>query len=731
MKQGSVNSRLEVLCEISNRLENVSSGTKFVFESNRWNDKIKGFLADVVTVAPEYERAVEAVIGEKLDAIIINDGYSAANIIDSLKGEIKGQACFIPSDLRGSDKVFDNSMFGWLKGEKATCLADLISCTPEHESLTKRIFSNVYLVDDISKALELWRKAKTRDFILVTRDGDVVDGSGTIRGGSPEAIGSGVLERKREIKDLETERDDINQKLEQLNSEYNALNLQISESSSRVDNLNLGISSVQQTIALVSKDMEHIREDVKRQEQRLSELTFDIDQLRFENSHLEKEIENAKKTLQSNTEIKAKLDVEVQSERARIDSLTAELDTYRNNVLNLKMKASTLSERFKSVEDKKLFLEEGIKTDRDRLNTLLTDGERHGNRLKELDTEYADNERIKRESTVSLDDINRQVEEVRIKHADFLSEIAKMERTVRDLRAALDGKSKTSTEVNASLSSISVEFGVLKQRYADRYEVDLAQCWNDHNNVELDEEQAKEDVLGLNKKLSDMGHVNLLAIEEYDKLVERHQFLTIQRDDLVNSMEDLKVAIRKIDETSRTRFKATFEMVNEKFKKFFPILFGGGSAELVMTDPENLLVTGVDIFAQMPGKKTQNINLFSGGEKALTAISLVFSIFAIKPSPFCILDEVDAPLDDANITRFNEAVRALMERSQFIVITHNKKTMAMLDVLYGITMEDPGISRVVSVRLGDFNPTDKISFKKALKSAKEEVERGQEELTLD
>ena len=731
MKQGSVNSRLEVLCEISNRLENVSSGTKFVFESNRWNDKIKGFLADVVTVAPEYERAVEAVIGEKLDAIIIDDGYSAANIIDSLKGEIKGQACFIPSDLRGSDKVFDNSMFGWLKGEKATCLADLISCTSENESLTKRIFSNVYLVDDISKALELWRKAKTRDFILVTRDGDVVDGSGAIRGGSPEAIGSGVLERKREIKDLETERDDINQKLEQLNSEYNTLNLQISESSSRVDNLNLGISSVQQTIALVSKDMEHIREDVKRQEQRLSELTFDIDQLRFENSHLEKEIENAKKTLQSNAEIKAKLDVEVQSEKAKIDSLTAELDTYRNNVLNLKMKASTLSERFKSVEDKKLFLEEGIKTDRDRLNTLLTDGERHGNRLKELDSEYADNERIKRESTVSLDDINRQVEEVRIKHADFLSEIAKMERTVRDLRASLDGKSKTSAEVNANLSSISVEFGVLKQRYADRYEVDLAQCWNDHNNVELDEEKAREDVLNLNKKLSDMGHVNLLAIEEYDKLVERHQFLTIQRDDLVNSMEDLKVAIRKIDETSRTRFKATFEMVNEKFKKFFPILFGGGSAELVMTDPENLLVTGVDIFAQMPGKKTQNINLFSGGEKALTAISLVFSIFAIKPSPFCILDEVDAPLDDANITRFNEAVRALMERSQFIVITHNKKTMAMLDVLYGITMEDPGISRVVSVRLGDFNPTDKISFKKALKSAKEEVERGQEELTLD
>ena len=731
LKIGSVNSRLEVLSEISNRLENVSSGTKFVFESSRWDDKIKGFLADAVTVEPEYEKAVEAVIGEKLDAIIVDDGYGASEIIDVLKAESKGQACFIPSDVRGSEKVFDSSMFSWLKGEKAVCLAEVVTITPQYGALIDRLFSNVYIVDSLDAGLDLWKKAKTRDFILVTREGDVIDGSGVIRGGSPEAVGSGILERKRAIKELETERDAVNKRLEELNTEYNTLNGQITESSSRIDNLNLGISGVQQTIALVSKDMDHVREDVKRQEQRLSELTFDIDQLRFENAHLEKEIENAKKTLQTSSELKVGLESELQAEKTRIDQLTGELDTHRNNVLALKMKSSALSERFKSVEEKKMFLEEGIKTDKERLNTLWGDGERHGNRLKELDGEYADNERIKRESMVALDDINRQVNEVRIKHADFLNGINELEKTIRDSRHSLDDKTKASTEINTRLSEISVAVGVLKQRYADRYEVDLSQSWNTYANVDIDEEKAKEDVSSLNKKLMDMGHVNLLAIEEYDKLVERHQFLTVQRDDLLKSMEDLKIAIRKIDETSRTRFKATFDMVNEKFRKFFPILFGGGSAELVMTSPDDLLETGVDIFAQMPGKKTQNINLFSGGEKALTAISLVFSIFAIKPSPFCILDEVDAPLDDANITRFNEAVRALIDRSQFIVITHNKKTMAMLDVLYGITMEDPGISRVVSVRLGDFDPTDKVSFKKALKTAKEDVERGQEDLSLD
>lgn len=731
MRLGSVNSRLEVLSEISNRLEQVSSGTKFVFESNRWGDVTRGFLADAVTVAPEYEKAVEAVIGEKLDSIIVGDGYNAADIIDALKNESKGQACFIPTDLKPSDKVFDGSMFSWLTGSKAVCLADVVTYAPEYESVAKRLLSNVYLVDSIRTALELWKKAKTRDFVLVTPEGDVVDGSGVIKGGSPEAVGSGVLERKREIKELEAERDTVNESLKALSREIDTLNSQSSEVFTRIENLNLGVAGVQQTIALVSKDMEHVREDVRRQEQRLNELNFDLDQLRFENAHLEKEIENSRNTMRSSAELKGTLEAETSTERARLDQLTAELDSCRNNVTTLKMKATALSERFKSVEDKKKFLEEGINTDKERLNTLYSEGERSGNRIKELENEYSENERIKHESMIALDDVNRQINEIRLKHADFLEQINGLERNIKESRHALDEKTKSASEINTRLSEISIEVGVLKQRYLDRYEADLNSIWTNYKDLEINEEEAKEEASVLNRKLADMGHVNLLAIEEYDKLGERHQFLSVQRDDLVRSMEDLKTAIKKIDETSRTRFKATFEMVNEKFKKFFPILFGGGSAELVMTDPDNLLETGVDIFAQLPGKKTQNINLFSGGEKALTAISLVFSIFAIKPSPFCILDEVDAPLDDANITRFNEAVRALIDRSQFIIITHNKKTMAMLDVLYGITMEDPGISRVVSVRLGDFDPTDKISFKKALKNAREEVQQGQEDLSLD
>ena len=194
-----------------------------------------------------------------------------------------------------------------------------------------------------------------------------------------------------------------------------------------------------------------------------------------------------------------------------------------------------------------------------------------------------------------------------------------------------------------------------------------------------------------------MGHVNLSAPEEYDALMERLGFLPSQSEDLQQATDDLKKTIRDINNESRRRFKEMFDLVNEKFKKVFQTLFEGGDASMVLTESEDLLDAGVDIVAQPPGKKLQNLNLLSGGEKALTAISLIFAIFLIKPSPFCLLDEVDAPLDDANVVRFNRLINSLTDNAQFIVITHNKKTMEIGQRLYGVTMEEPGISKMVSV----------------------------------
>jgi chromosome segregation protein len=203
----------------------------------------------------------------------------------------------------------------------------------------------------------------------------------------------------------------------------------------------------------------------------------------------------------------------------------------------------------------------------------------------------------------------------------------------------------------------------------------------------------------LKSLIESMGEVNLLAIQEFEECKIRLDFLTEQEADLVQSLEALDQAIKKINRTSRKRFAVTFEAVNRKFKEIFATLFNGGRAELILTDESNLLETGVDIIVQPPGKKLQNVSLLSGGEKALTSVALIFSLFLINPSPFCLMDEVDAPLDDANIGRFNNMIRELAQNYQIILVTHNKRTMEIADTLYGITMEEPGTSKIVSVKL--------------------------------
>jgi chromosome segregation protein len=250
------------------------------------------------------------------------------------------------------------------------------------------------------------------------------------------------------------------------------------------------------------------------------------------------------------------------------------------------------------------------------------------------------------------------------------------------------------TELRGHISRIS-------EQTLERYQIAISDAYRDYLTPPdgFDYADAIAKTAELRQKISGIGSVNLAAIDELKELQERYGFLNKQREDLEASLSALERAIHKINRTTKERFEETFHLVNDKFSKLFPKLFQGGQAYLKLTDPENILETGVDIIAQPPGKKLQSISLLSGGEKALTAVSLLFAIFLIKPAPFCLLDEVDAPLDDANVDRYNDIVREMSERTQFIVITHNKRTMQVTNCLYGVTMQEAGVSQLVSVKL--------------------------------
>jgi chromosome segregation protein len=248
-------------------------------------------------------------------------------------------------------------------------------------------------------------------------------------------------------------------------------------------------------------------------------------------------------------------------------------------------------------------------------------------------------------------------------------------------------------------STLLLELSNLETQLRERFRMDVADVSEQLADQSGDPDEMSLRQSELQRQVEEFGEVNLTAIEEYQELEERHTFLAGQKADLEESLNSLQQAIQRINRTTRKRFAETFELVNEKFKEVFPRLFCGGRAELKLTNEDDLLETGLDIIVQPPGKKLQNVSLLSGGEKALTAVALIFSIFLIKPSPFCLLDEVDAPLDDANIGRFNDMVREMSDFSQFILITHSKTTMAVADTLYGVTMEEPGVSKLVSVKL--------------------------------
>ena len=258
---------------------------------------------------------------------------------------------------------------------------------------------------------------------------------------------------------------------------------------------------------------------------------------------------------------------------------------------------------------------------------------------------------------------------------------------------------QSQAELNLRFSTLSIQAEHLERGLLEKSRISMAEALTRLAAVVFDEAARRTRQTDLQRLLDEMGEVNLMAIDECAGMEERFTFLSAQKEDLEDSLRSLQQAIQRINRTTRQRFQETYDLVNAKFQEVFPRLFCGGKAELRLTNEEDLLETGIDIIVQPPGKKLQNVTLLSGGEKALTAVALIFSIFLIKPTPFCLLDEVDAPLDDANIGRFNDMVREMCAISQFIIITHNKATMQVADTLYGITMEEPGASKVVSDRL--------------------------------
>jgi len=729
-------SRLQSLAEIQDRYESFQRGVRAIMqkvresnalgadgvgENGAWTTHgVRGLVADIVQPPPELETALEAVLGERLGNIIVESHEVGVEAIDFLKQRSEGRSSFIPISLRSGSRsgtvVYDATggvsveaeatlvpvAADWPRGEGVRGpMLELIGFDRHYDRVAAYLLGDVIVVEDLRKALELWRQTKTEK-TLVTLDGEVIDPHGVVTGGSRESAVAGVLSQKREMRELE-------EVVARLELDYQAAlgrhvsNKQaLAEVSGTLDETVAGIRRDELDLAAQKKDVDRLARERAQAEARRAQLAGTLDNLRSATSQNQARLAEATSQLVTEQELAINHEATAEGLRTQVATLAEKVDALLGELSTVKVSAAQAGDRKRTAREtmdrlrreigehaeRRTQLDQEATTDLTRAETLRAEAEQLRQEASLLQTELSERTRAYTERQGTVEERSGALAR---RDADLKTTRAGVARLAQDL-AALDLRCQ---QVAMRLEALDEQ---LRERYSDIGKV--ADVLPEFHLRVLAGEVEEARIRELRGIVERMGDINLTAIEESAELQQRYDFLTAQKADLESAMSRLETAIDKINRASRKRFREVFDTVNTKFQEVFPHLFGGGKAHLALTDESDMLETGVEIVANPPGKKMlQNIELLSGGEKALTAVSLLFAIFLVKPSPFCVLDEVDAPLDEANVGRFNHAVREMTAHSQFIIVTHNQRTMEIADRLCGITMEESGVSKLVAVNL--------------------------------
>lgn len=682
-------SRLHSLQELESQFAGYGQGVKNLMKSAELKSCFSGLLADLLSAPEELEAAVEAVLADRLQCVLCGDDADAVRALDFLKTSNGGRVSLaLPLNV-------EEQMQPVVAGAEA--LSGLIQADGEHGGVIRHLLSGVMLVDALPDAIALARKHPQLSF--VTRGGDVVSFGAIVSGGSAEQIQKGIIHKKREIRELEVRVAELESRLAVLSGERDRLRRNTQETAEELKNSGADLHRSELRLAGFRKDSQQASDEIRRVEERLAAQAMEASNLDEEKDALQAELKLSQERATTAESVSQGLEQETAGFREELDRRRSGLAVARERVTEIRVQVATLKEQHDAhmrgivdLENQRIDLQRRLAGNREQLEK----GTVERSQLQEAISSCTD----KLESLVTAQaKAEKLLAASRESYEEHLAALSSGEATAKQAREDGEEVRRRQSELNLRYSTLSMQMEHLERGLQERSRTSIAEALARLDRTEFDEAERRTRKADLQRQLDEMGEVNLMAIEECAAMEQRYEFLSSQKDDLEESMRSLQQAIQRINRTTRQRFLETYNLVNAKFQEVFPRLFCGGSAELRLTNEEDLLETGIDIIVQPPGKKLQNVTLLSGGEKALTAVALIFSIFLIKPTPFCLLDEVDAPLDDANIGRFNEMVREMSAISQFIIITHNKATMQVADTLYGITMESPGASKVVSVRL--------------------------------
>ncbi len=684
--------KLATLEEMDRNLEGIKGGPKAVLLKGK-NAGVYGLIADVIETNPGYEKAVEAVLGERLQYVLVESLKEGMEAIEFLKANSAGRGSFVPvKDARQALSPVPAS--GQATG--AIELASELKTKDGYGTIVANLLGDTLVATTLTEAIELWREAGLYKTI-VTLDGEVIDAQGTITGGSSSGT-AGILQKRGEIKKIRAEASALEERTNALGAELKQTEDQLRSTRSELEGLKEKLHSTELARVNASGELKRLEDDSAR--------------LTRTRSNLETEINEAARRLTDISAKKASLTAErdelekgFAEREERINAVSAEIaqmalkkEAIGGVVTELRVTLAQAKERSESIKRQVSDRERSVAETGRRIEAKKAEIEKG---RTELDAKLGEIEAVKAslEGLLGRMDAIKAEETTRAELLAVLGErIKAIEAEIKAIKAQYSEMQELKGELTIEARELELGINNLVERVSEKYATDIRLFRREETETEPEGGQLEGQRDDLREKIASLGEVSLSALEEFAQLEGRHQFLLDQQTDLTRSVDALHSAITRINRTTREKFKVTFDEINAKFKETFPRFFTGGRAELKLTEGDEILEAGVEIVVQPPGKRFQNLTLLSGGEQALTATALIFAIFLIKPSPFCLLDEVDAPLDDANVDRFNLFVRDMAQISQFLLITHNKKTMEMADALYGITMQEPGVSKVVTMR---------------------------------
>ncbi|MCR1953757.1 chromosome segregation protein SMC [Clostridioides mangenotii] len=691
-------SKINIYNEMENHYEGFNRGVKEVLKNKTLNG-IHGALGQLVEVPKKYEKAIESALGGYLQNIITKDEISAKNAINYLKKNNLGRVTFLPLSIIKGNPINLNAI---KTNNKALGIAsELVSYDVQYKNIFENVLGRTIIVGDMDIAIAFANEIGHK-FKIVTLDGEVLNIGGSLTGGSLKTNGN-ILSRKRIITEYQE-----------------SIEILVKE-----------VASIQEEHRYITKEITEKEQNLTVLEAKLKDKEKQIFEINLQNNNFKSDINTLNTNYQKLEKEKSGLYINLDYTEERITSINngiKELDQkHYVNKINIEKNVQLLKEQNDVFEGDKLSFDR-LKLDLVKCiqasDTLVKDIER-------IKVESLELESKKQKLETVTEELKEEIKELSVTIQSEIEEKNNLEDQLVENGKSLENKRLAKVSIKEKFEESNKNVKVIDRQYIhfkeslfkvdsklERLRESHENCLNKLNELydltfiranELKDDNLcvdKKAIVGLKRDIKELGNINLGSIKEYEEVKERYDFYSVQKKDLEVSIESIENIISSLEKNMKDEFEIQFDKINEKYKYVHNRLFGGGNGELILDDKENILESDINIISQPPGKKMKNLNLLSGGEKALTAISILFSILMTKPTPFCILDEIEAPLDDANIFRFGEFLKELSEETQFIAVTHRRGTMQASDFIYGVTMQEKAISKIIGLKLSE---AEKIS----------------------